>query len=86
MLYLDLYSPQSAFLRVGDLKSDACVIGRGVREGCTLSPLPFNLYNEAMMREATRDEDNGVKVAGCLVNSLRFAEHKAIIGKSVKGL
>jgi len=85
-LIKNLYSQQSAFVRVGDLKSDVCVIGRGARQGCTLSPLLFNQYDEAMMREATMHEDNGVIVWGCLVNLVRFAHDKAIIARSVKGL
>jgi len=48
--------------------------------------LLFNLYDEVMMSEATTDEDNGVKVGGCLVNSVRFADDKAITTKSVKRL
>jgi len=64
-LIKNLYALQSAFV-VGNLKSDAWVIGRGVRQGCTLSPLLFNLCDEVIMREATMDEDNGVKVGGCL--------------------
>jgi len=62
-LIKNLHSQKSGFVRVGDFKSDACVIGRGVRHGCTLSPLLFGLYDEAMMREATVDEDNGVKTS-----------------------
>jgi len=52
----------------------------------TLLPLLFNLYDEAIMREATKNEDNGVKVGNCLMNSVRFADDKAIIARSVKGL
>jgi len=49
------------------------------------SPLLSNPYDEAMMREATMDEDNGVKVGDCLVNLVRFVDDKAIIARSVKG-
>ena len=66
-LIKNLYTQQSAYVRVGDWKSEACMIGRGVRQGCTLSPLLFNFYDEAMMREATADVDIGVKVGGYLV-------------------
>jgi len=38
--------------------------------------LQSRLYDEDMMREATMEEDNGVKVGGCLVNSVRFADSK----------
>jgi len=84
-LIKNLYALQSAFV-VGNLKSDAWVIGRGVRQGCTLSPLLFNLCDEVIMREATMDEDNGVKVGGCLDYSVRFANDKATIARSVKEL
>ena len=85
-LIKNLYTQQSAYVRLGDWKSEACMIGRGVRQGCTLSPLLFNLYDEAMMREATADVDIGVKVGGYLVKSVRFADDKAVMARSVRGL
>ena len=58
------------------------MIGRGVRQGSLL----FNLYNEARMREAVIDVDIGVKVGGDMVKSIRFADDKAILARSEKGL
>jgi len=50
----NLYTQQSAYVRVRDWKSEACVIERGVRLGyILLSPLSFHLYDEAIMSEAT---------------------------------
>ena len=77
-LIKNLYTQQSAYVRVGDWKSETCVMGRDVRQECTLSPSLFNLYDEAMMREAVTDADIGVKVGGNMVKSVRFA----VMGKS----
>jgi len=41
-----------------------CQIGRGVRQGCSLSPLLFIIFDEAMVKEATAKEELGVKVGG----------------------
>ena len=61
------------------------MIGRGVRQACTLSPLLFNLYDEAMMREAVTDVDIGMKFGGYMVKSVRFADDKAIVARSENG-
>ena len=84
-LMKNLYTQQSAYVRVGDWKLEACVIGRRVRQGCTLSPVLFNLHDEAMMREAVTDVDIGVKVGGYMIKSVRFADDKAIVVRSEKG-
>ena len=84
-LIKNLYMQQTASVRVGDVLTEACVIGRGVRQGCTLSPLLFNLYDEAMKREAM-DMEKGVKVGGYLINSVRFADDKAMIANSERRL
>ena len=56
----------------------------GVRQGCTLSPLLFNQYNEAMIRKALTDVDNGV--GGYMVKSVRIADDKATVVRSETGL
>ena len=50
-LIKELYIDQKAFVMVGEILSEACSIRRGVRQGCSLSPLLFIIYDEAMVRE-----------------------------------
>jgi len=52
-LIWNLYNKQVAYVRIGDGLSTVCTIGRGVRQGCSLSPLLYLIYDEAMIREAT---------------------------------
>jgi hypothetical protein len=82
----NLYMKQSAYVRIGDMLSERCEIGRGVRQGCSLSPLLYNLYDEAMMREALEEVDHGVKVGGLLIKTIRFADDKAVTASSQRGL
>jgi hypothetical protein len=60
-LISDLYMRQQAVVRVADGESEPAVIGRGVRQGCTLSPLLFSIYAEAMMLEAMEGIEDGVE-------------------------
>jgi hypothetical protein len=85
-LILNLYSKQTAFVRIGENLSEGCIIGRGVRQGCSLSPLLYIIYDEAMMREATDEMNRGIKVGGHMINSIRYADDKAIVANSERGL
>jgi hypothetical protein len=85
-LIKNLYMKQSAYVRIGDMLSERCEIGRGVRQGCSLSPLLYNIYDEAMMREALEEVNQGIKVGGQLIKTIRFADDKAVTASSQRGL
>ena len=60
-----LYAGQEATVRTGHGKTDWFQIGKGVHQGCTLSPCLFNLYAEYIMRNAgLEEEQSGIKIAG----------------------
>ena len=63
-LIQELYTKQEAVVRIGNEETEAATIGRGVRQGCPLSPLLFSIYAEAMMIEALKDCEEGIKVGG----------------------
>jgi len=65
-------------VRVPNGYSAACKIGRGVRQGCSLSPLLFIIYDEAMMKEAIENTQDGISVGGHIVSALRYAD-KAVV-------
>jgi len=50
--------------------SDACQLSRGVRKGCPLSPLLFNIYTQHLVEEALENMADGVKVKGLLVKAV----------------
>ena len=77
LIYLlrHLYAGQEATVRTGHGTTDWFQIGRGVRQGCILSPCLFNLYAEYIMRNASLDEEQaGIKIAGRNINNLRYAD------------
>jgi len=82
----NLYNGQKAYVRISEEQSDACVIGRGVRRGCSLSPLLYLIYDEAMVKEATYNLRLGVPVGGRVVNMIRYADDKAIECNNQNGL
>lgn len=85
-LICNLYMEQTAAVRVADECSDYSKVGRGVRQGCCLSPLLFNVYTEMMMLEAIEDVEEGVKVGGKLVKDVRFADDQGMVANSELGL
>ena len=74
MTYLlrNLYAGQEAVVRTGHGTTDCFQIGKGVHQGCVLSPSLFSLYAEYIMRNAGLDEAQaGIKIAGRNINNLR---------------
>ena len=67
-----LYAGQEATVRTGHGATDLFQIGKGVRQGCILSPCLFNLYVEYIMRNTGLDEaQTGIKIAKRSINNLR---------------
>ena len=86
----NLYAGQEATVRTGLGKKDWFQIGKGVSQGCILSPCLFNLYADYIMENAELDEAQaGVKIAGRNINNLRYADDTVLIAESkekLKGL
>ena len=77
-LLRNLYAGQEATLRTGHEPIDWFQIGKGVCQGCILSPCLFNLYAEYIMRNARLDEAQaGIKIARRNINNLRYAHAAA---------
>ena len=77
-----LYAGQEATVRTGHGQIDCFQIGKGVRQGCILSPCLFNLYAEYIMRNAGLDEAKAeIKIAGRNINNLRYADDTTLIRK-----
>ena len=71
----NLYAGQEAIVRTGHGTTDSFQIGKGVRQGCILSPCLFNFYAEYIMRNAgLKEAQAGIKIAGRNINNLRYAD------------
>ena len=71
----NLYAGQEATVRTGHGTTDWFQIGKGVRQGCILSPFLFNFYAEYIMRNSGLEEAQaGIKIAGRNINNLRYAD------------
>ena len=71
----NLYEGQEATVRTGHGTTDWFQIGKGVCQGCILSPCLFNLYAEYIMQNARLDEAQAeIKIAGRNINNLRYAD------------
>ena len=77
---------QTATVRTDHGTAGPCTIGRGVRQGCLLSPLLFNIYAEAMMKESMEEVQEGVKIGGHLIQAVRFADDQAMTASTAEGL
>ena len=80
----NLYAGQEATVRTGHGTTDWFQIGKGVRQGCILSPCLFNLHAEYVMRNAGLKEEGqaGIKIAGRNINNLRYADDTTFMAES----
>ena len=79
----NLYAGQEATVRTEHGTTDWFQIGKGVRQGCILSPFLFNLYAEYIMRNAGLEEKQaGIKIAGRNINNLRYADDTTLMAES----
>ena len=73
---------QEATVRTGHGKTDWFEIGKGVCQGCILSPCLFNLYEEYITRNAELEEKQaGIKIAGRNINNLRYADDTTLMAE-----
>ena len=86
-LLRNLYAGQEATVRTGHGTTDWFQIGKGVCQGCILSPCLFNLYAEYIMRNAGLEETQaGIKIAGRNINNLRYADDTTLMAESEEEL
>ena len=83
----NLYAGQEATVRTGHGTTDWFQIGKGVRQGCILSPCLFNLYAEYIVRNTRLDEAQaGIKIARRNINNLRYANDTTLMAESEEEL
>ena len=83
----NLYADQEATVRSGHETTDWFQIGKGVHQGCILSPCLFNLNAEYIMKNAKLDEAQaGIKITGRNTNNLRYADDTTILAESKEEL
>ena len=86
-LLRNLYAGQEAAVRTGNGATDWFQIGKGVRQGCILSPCLLNLYAEYILQNARLDEAQaGIKIARRNSNKLRYADDTTLMAESEEDL
>ena len=86
-LLRNLYAGQEATVRTGHGTTDWFQIGKGVRQGCILSPCLFNLQAEYITRNAGLEETQaGIKIVGRNINHLRYADDTTLMAESEEEL
>ena len=86
-LLRNLYAGQEAVFRTRQGTTTWSKIGKGVCQGCILSPLLFNLYAEYIMRNAALEEAQAeIKIARRNINNLRYADDTALIAETEEEL
>ena len=83
----NLYAGQEAIVRTGHGTTDWFQIGKGVHQGCILSPCLFNLHAEYIMRKAGLVEaQTGIKIAGRNIDNLRYTDDTTLMAESEEDL
>ena len=86
-LLRNLYAGQEATVRTRHGTTDWFQTGKGVRQGCILSPCLFNLYAEHIMKNARPDEaQTGIKIAERNISNLRYADDTSLMEESEEKL
>ena len=86
-LLRNLYAGQEATVRTGHGTTDCFQIGKGVRQGCILSPCSFNFCAEYIMRNAGLEEAQaGIKIARRNINNLKYADDTTLMAESEEEL
>ena len=86
-LLRNLYAGQEATVRTGHGTTDWFQIGKGVHQGCILSPCLLNLYTEYIMRNAGLEETQaGIKIARRTINNLRYADDTTFMAEDEEEL
>ena len=86
-LLRNLYVGQETTVRTGHGTTDWFQIGKGVCQGCILSPCLFNLYAEYIIQNARLDEAQaGIKIARRNINNLRYADDTTLMAESEEEL
>ena len=82
-LLRNLYAGQEAIVRIGHGTTDWFQIGKGVHQGCILSPCLLNFYAEYIMRNTGLEEAQaGIKIAGKNINNLRHADDTTLMAET----
>ena len=86
LLLRELYAGQEVTVRTRH-GTDWFQMGKGVRQGCILSPCLFNFYAKYIMRNARLDKAHtGIKIAGRIINNLRYADGNTFLAESKEEL
>ena len=86
-LLRNLYAGQEETVKTGHRTMDRFQIGKGVPQGCILSPCLFNLYADYIMQNARLDEaEAGIKIARRNINNLKYADDTTLMAESEEEL
>jgi hypothetical protein len=85
-LIRSLYSKQEATVRTVYGNTEWFEVGKGVRQGCILSPYLFNMYSEYILRRVGLAESTGIKIGGRTINNLRYADDTTLLTEDVEDL
>ena len=86
-LLINPYASQKATVRTVHGTTDWFQIGKGVRQGCILSPCLFNLYTDYIMRNTELEEAQAeIKIAGRNINNLRYADDTSLMAENEEEL
>ena len=87
LILRDLCAFQEATVRTGHGTTDWFQIGKGVHQGCILSPCLFNLYSGCIMRNPGLEEaQDGIKIARRNINNLRYADDTTLMAENEEAL